>query len=388
MQTQDRTGWTQRLLLTGFLTGCLIILNGCVPPAPFPPSMEGNVGVDPADHPHLRLVGEPNDTFDQALDVYLDENGRGMLRGWISTPDDVDVFALHGLAAGDRLIVDVASHGSGLDAMAAVFDEAGRLMFENDDRNIEALQLDPFLNEVIRRDSSVYFLALARSPLAHQSAIGGYEVLITVVYGGQVPEGQGHAVVLNFEGGSITLRTGQTYTTGPFDAADIAPIYAGQTWRVRDQVAWTVRDNYEGLALDVRVLPGDPIPGYKPYSFILFGGSEQDLLGIAQHIDAFNSNPNDGAIVFTENFTPSLFGLRLTADQLGVAIGNVASHELGHLLGLHHVANVHDIMDTTGNSRTLLADQRFLDSPLHSTIFPIGTQDSWLLLLETLGWAP
>ncbi len=61
---------------------------------------------------------------------------------------------------------------------------------------------------------------------------------------------------------------------------------------------------------------------------------------------------------------------------------------MGHLLGLHHVANINDLMDTTGNSGTFLLDQEWLDSPLDQTVFPIGTQDGLLLLLETIGWLP
>ena len=67
---------------------------------------------------------------------------------------------------------------------------------------------------------------------------------------------------------------------------------------------------------------------------------------------------------------------------------NVAAHEVGHLLGLNHVANEYDLMDTTGDTLSLLLDQGFLNSPLDDSIFPIGTQDGWLLLLETLGSSP
>ena len=83
-------------------------------------------------------------------------------------------------------------------------------------------------------------------------------------------------------------------------------------------------------------------------------------------------------------FTPSRFGV-LTANQLGTAIGNIASHELGHLLGLNHVDNIRDFMDTNGDTSSLLVQMGTDYSPLDSTVSPLGTQDDFLLLLETLG---
>lgn len=367
----------------------MVLLGGCAPTgSTLPPSTDGNVGVDPANYPNLRIAGEPNDSFSDPLDVVLDEEGHGALSGLILTADDVDVYALWGLQGGDRLIIDVGSHSSGLDAAVAVFDDGGRILFENDDRNVEAMQLDPYINDVIRRDSTVYFLAVSRAPLAADAAIGSYEVLITVVFGGQVPAPLGQVVLLDFDGGTIQMYSGESYTVGPFDAADISSVYTGQTTIVRDRIAKTVVENYEGLALDVRVVPGQSVPTNTSYTTILFGGRGRGILGVAQQVDAYNSVPDDSAIVFTDTFTPSLFGRTLSTYQLGVAIGNVASHELGHLLGLNHVAGISDIMDTTGDSLSLLIDQEFIESPLDDTIFPMGTQDGWLLLLETLGLAP
>ncbi|GMV98288.1 MAG: hypothetical protein AMXMBFR83_26400 [Phycisphaerae bacterium] len=347
---------------------------------------DGNVGVSSVEQPGLRVKGEPNDDFTQPVDVVFDASDTAHLSGSISTADDIDVYALGPLSAGDRLVIDVEAVSGNLDAAIALFDEAGRLAFENDDRNYSLGQLDPFLNAVIRRDSSVYFLAISAAPLANsRSKTGRYRIGIQLVRGGQVPPTAGQIVMLDFGGGTIEIPGDATYTVGPFDAGDIDPSYAGLTAAVRQQVRATVVENFEGLALDVRVFPGDSFPPAGTYSRVLFGGRNPSALGISQDIDAYNSNQADGSIIFTEMFTPDRFRRVLSAAELGTAIGNVATHEIGHLLGLNHVSNVSDLMDTTGGANTLLFDQEFMSSPLHGTIFGIGSQDGFLLLLETLG---
>ncbi|NLX13425.1 MAG: matrixin family metalloprotease [Phycisphaerales bacterium] len=347
---------------------------------------DGNAGLDAHSFPNQKIQGEPNDTFAEAIEVIWDRRGMGRLFGRISHAEDVDVFALGPMNEGDRLIIDVGTPRSNLDAQVAVFDEQGRIAFENDDRNLELLQLDPFINEVIRRSSEVYFLAIYSSYFAApQENTGAYDIQLTVVRGGEVPATQGQVVVLNFNGGTISITGDKTYTVGPFDTADISPSYTGMTAAVRQQINATVRENFAGLDLDVRVLPGVSLPA-KDYSTVLFGGSNPEAYGIAQKIDPFNRDPNDQAIIFTEMFTPNRFGRVLTAYELGVAIGNIASHEIGHLLGLNHVADVMDLMDTTGSAETFLNNQTFKDSVLDVTISPLGTQDSLLLLLETIGW--
>ena len=368
------------------LAVCGLGWAGCAPVTLWPTSTtDGNVGVSAASYPNLRVQGDPNDTFSEALDVIIDASGHGHLQGSISSPDDVDVYALPALAAGDRIIVDVSARSTALDAEVVIFDEAGKLCFENDDRSDTPVLLDPFINDVIRHDSSVYFLAIARSPLAERSSYGAYEILITVTRGGEVPATAGQVVVLNFQGGSITIPGDQTYTAGPFNTTDISLSYAGYTAAVETQIASVVRTNYQGLDLDVRVLPGDSVPAQGTYSTIYFGSRNSEAYGISQDIDPYNANKGDSAIVFTQDFTPQRFGRVLSAQELGTAIGHVAGHELGHLLGLNHVANVSDLMDTTGGSSTLLQMQTFTTSPLDSTIFPIGSQDGWMLLMETLG---
>jgi hypothetical protein len=326
---------------------------------------------------------EPNDTFDQAQTVTFDDSGALHITGRISTSSDVDVYAVGPMTAGDRLIIDAGTTGN-LDSDVAVFDEAGRLTFENDDRS--TTNLNPFLNEVVRETSSTYFVAIAASGLADPNrTTGPYDMTIQVTRGGQVPPTAGQVVVLDFTGGTITVPGDQTYTVGPFDAGQIDPAYVGLTVPVEQQIYNTVTKDYTGLQLDVRVLPGSPVPAAGTFSRVLFGGTSADAFGISQDVDSYNANPSDMSIIFTQMFTPNRFGRALTAAQLGLAIGNVTSHEIGHLLGLNHVDNINDLMDTTGGPSTLLLNQMFMNSPLDPTIFPIGTQDGRMLLQETLG---
>lgn len=347
---------------------------------------DGNVGLNPSLFPGRRIQGEPNDIFDNALDVIFDSAGRAHLAGTITHADDVDVYLLGSLEPGDRIIVDVGTPGSLLDAIIVIFDAEGRLTFENDDRNYALRQYDPFLNQVVRHSSLNYYLAITAAPLGvGYTSRGTYDVLITVTSGNDVPAPAGQVVVLDFDGGSVTIPDYGSYKLQPFDAADIDPGYAGQTALLRQLVAETIRENYEGLDLDVRVIPDDPLPSGE-YSSIFFGASSSDAFGVAEAIDPYNMDRDDDAVVFTSLFTKRLFGRVLTIEELATAIGNVASHEMGHLLGLNHVADIYDLMDTTGGAGTLLIDQEFLrDSPLDSSVFPFGIQDAWLWLMETLG---
>ena len=69
-------------------------------------------------------------------------------------------------------------------------------------------------------------------------------------------------------------------------------------------------------------------------------------------------------------------------------IGNVGSHELGHMLGLYHTREPHEVMDTTGTAWELAENQRFDRAELDPSVFPVGMEDSPMILADTVGELP
>jgi len=117
---------------------------------------------------------------------------------------------------------------------------------------------------------------------------------------------------------------------------------------------------------------------------IYFGLYDPNLLGLAENCDEYNADLTQRAIVFTDTFA-IFMPLEPTLEEVATAIANVASHEAGHLLGLEHTQDWTELMDTTSPASSLLTAQTFHLAPLYTGVFPIGWQDSPLLLAGSLG---
>jgi hypothetical protein len=306
----------------------------------------------------------------------LDANDSASISGSLSTAK-ANVFDLGPCAAGDRLIVTVdPTLGSALDPTTAIFDAAGELVAFNDDADLMSGQIGSYLDEIVWDASDHFYLAISKFYRDTQG--GTYEASIQIERGGSVTPPPVQILLLNFAGGSVTIPGEGTIACAAFDAADISAAYTGQTAQIKAKIIETVQQNYRNTGLQV-VTSDDAPPAPGTFSTVYFGAYSTDKFGIAEGVDQGNKNRCDDGVVFTDQFDVP-FHAQPTVDGIGIAIGNVAAHEAGHLLGLNHVSDVTDLMDTTGSASTLLADQEFKTSALHESVFPFGSQNGPAML--------
>lgn len=224
---------------------------------------------------------------------------------------------------------------------------------------------------------------LAVAPVAGGSG-GEFRIEVTREAGSPVPAPAGQLVWLNFGGASdvrVHRRSGLSFP--PFDAGRLGDAYAGHSDVIKRAIVEAIRADY--AAFNITILSSDDgPPPAEPHTVVHFGGSETALLGLADSIDNYNQVPAQSAIVFVDSFG-AYHTMNLSPEQMAVMIANVASHELGHLLGLYHTRKSDDLMDTTGTAWDLAGAQGFGRAPLETNVFPIGMEDSPQLLMQTLG---
>lgn len=334
-----------------------------------------------------KTSGEPNDAFAQAIVAVFDEDGVARLQGTVAQMGDLDVFRLGPLSPGDTVIVDASTTDSALDVSIALFDDEQRLTYNNDDREGAADRfLDSYIEWVVRHAGESYYLVVTHSAFAGSGGYTGtYAVDVGVVGGFDIPEPAGQMLLLDFEGGQLDSPLLGTFFLDPFDGASISPVYQGETQTIKDAIRTAFVQNFEQFDVTIVTTDDELPPAGTLYSTIFFGGFNADAFGIADAVDLYNVDFCDDAVIFTESFEPRLFLSTPTAEEMGIAIGNIGSHEAGHLLGLNHVDDDRALMDDESVVDAFLADQEFMEASLSSDIMPIGTQDAVLLLDEIVG---
>lgn len=322
----------------------------------------------------------PNHLFELAEFVEITDQPR-VIRGSISGANDVDVYDLGPVFAGDRVVVTMTA-ADALDGAIGLFDDRGTALLVNDHRNVYLGEIEPFVDVVIRRESSACFVVVSSTP--GFASTGDYALQASKEFPVATPAARPDIVLLVFDGGSnVRIGSRLSVNVPVFDAANVSLAYAGQTDFMIDEIVADVRSDFERF--DVTILStseGDRVePGYTR---IYFGTYDEALLGVAEGVDEFNATRSQRAIVFTDTFA-AFMRLSPTQEQMSQAIANVASHEIGHLLGMVHTEDPSGIMDVTASLSELLTDQSLARSPIYAAVFPLGDQDAVQYLLDTIG---
>ncbi len=329
------------------------------------------------------VEGGNNHILELAQLVDATQNAQ-LIQGRISSPSDVDVYDLGPVLPGDRVVVDV-SVSPELKGAVALFDDTGAAMLVNDHRNVYLGRQGPFVDIVIRRESPSCLVAFSATP--GFEGTGDYELTASMEFPTPLPPTRPDVFILDFEGGrGVRIGNRPSINVPRFDAAGISQDFLGLTTDLEAQIVARVRRDFDGYNVTI-LSTSEGAADDATVSRVYFGTYDPALLGVADGVDEYNAVQAQHAIVFTDTFE-AFAALNPSMSQMGQALANVASHEIGHLLGLVHTRDSTDIMDVTASLRQLMEDQYFGRAPIYNQVFPLGDQDSAQLLLDGVGGDP
>ena len=320
----------------------------------------------------------------------------------IIAPDDVDLFSLGILAANTKLdlTLDTILIGSRMDAKVAIFNSTGDLVgniaFGDDPVTAPgARPNDIKVNVGVTLRGSIqlpatdtYYVAVAGMDATDFALpnpnrdLGIYQLVVTKTDGLPAPTFQKQLVYLDFNGGdALFLKDDygdKVKTRMVALSATTFGFAASQTQAMITAALDTVKTIYAGYT-NVAFTTVQPMGGrYSTLYITNEEGPEVGLYGTAQDIDTFNGNLTDNVAVFggeLANYYSALGGY--TVQEIGDILGNVAAHELGHILGLQHCQEIagppYEVMGYGNETEVLTFGTH---SPLFPEEFLIGYENS------------
>ena len=308
--------------------------------------------------------------------IYLDSNDQAViLSGQVNGEGDYKIFAFGLSQAGDRWVIGQESPSDGR-MVIALFDENMHLLARS-----TKMAYSP-LAHIMRHECAAVFVGVGTVP---GQAGGAYRYRVSRSVGAEIPPPRPQLVWLNFAGvANLTIDDHEDMTFGPFDASVVGEAYAGATDEIKQAIVETLRSVYADY--DVAFLTSDEtVEPAEPHATIHFGYDDEALLGLADNVDGYNADSGQNAIVFVEHFA-AYWTMKLDPQQMGQMIGNSASHELGHLLGLHHTHQADSVMDiAAGDAWDVAGERGFRVADLDPEVFPVGQLNSPRILAGTVG---
>lgn len=353
------------------LIGCTFDPNALFPSSATPADTSANSdGTDGQSNQTQTVLG--------ALQTSFSPDNAASVRGAVRRSGDYQLFDLGPSEAGQEWQVSYATISAAGPFTVVILDENDRLL----QRSIVAPTTP--LKHVTRR---AYTNVRVGVGMAYSAYGGNFDLSVRTKTGNEIPGPRPQLAYLNFGAGRdvrVHVRPGISFSA--FDGAILGPEYASETDVIRNAVIAAIRADYAPYNVTILTSLDGPAPA-EPHATIHFGGQDDALLGLADDVDSYNSNPAQTAVVYIDGFA-DFATMRLSPEDMGTMIGNVGSHELGHLLGLYHTREPVDVMDTTGSAWDLASGQDFSLAALESSVFPVGYEDSPQLLEDAVGRNP
>ena len=320
--------------------------------------------------------------FGDTFALQFTDGDRAASAGRIDAPGEVTAYSLGEVFPGDHLTLEVIAADDGFDPAVALFDTHQNWIHLNDDRHYYNRELNPLADSVSRHYIEQAYVLVSSSPRAEST--GAYELHVTKTPNVPYDEPAGQIIYLDFRGASqVVIGRRDPVDVPTFSGEMIAPQFADYTEELITSTTQRVREDFAGFNVTIIGSHEQDQP-LTPHTTLYFGSYNSALLGIADSVDTFNQRQIQEAVIFVDTFSVFM-SQEPTVTEIAHALANVASHEAGHLLGLHHTADVRDIMDITASLRQMLAPQSFGRAPLNTDTFPAGYQDAPGILLHNVG---
>ncbi len=315
---------------------------------------------------------EPNDNFATAQEIVTNNANSISISGTLNDGYDTDIFNVGELSNGTKLTIEIKSSDSILSEglTIALFDKDYDIAYL-EDIDVSSYYQKAFTH--IIRKAGTYFLGIT-SQDGYVPDNFSYDIRINKT-SSNVPSHGKQIVYLDFNGAN-NISLGEDFYSHlePFSQA----INQYNDREIANLITNLVREDYKDFDIQIISSYDSSAPIWQ-HTTVYITGDDGEYLGLSEHLDWYNSDLTDYAVVFAGSFDSTGF----TTEQYAQSIANVISHELGHLLGLIHTDDDTELMDEATPASRLAEDQDFHRAPIAD--FPIGWQDSIELLDMILG---